>query len=83
MGKLLRTLTEHTGGIRTLMIDPHCQYLVSGSEDKTIKIWHLESGERRQTPLGHEQSKRWHTRRQTMLIRLGSRRIVGSYSYLV
>ena len=45
-GKLLRTLTEHTGGIRTLAIDPHCQYLVSGSEDKTIKIWHLESGER-------------------------------------
>ena len=57
-GKLLRTLTGHTGGICTLAIAPNGQYLVSGSEDKTIKIWHWESGEIRQTLSGHKQTVR-------------------------
>ena len=57
-GKLLRTLTGHTVGIRSLAIDPNGQYLVSGSEDKTIKIWHFESGQLRQTLSGHKQTVR-------------------------
>ena len=48
----------HTGGISSLAIDPNGQYLVSGSEDKTIKVWHRESGELRQTLFGHEQTVR-------------------------
>ena len=34
------------------------QTLVSGSDDKTIKIWHFETGELRQTLSGHEQTVR-------------------------
>lgn len=39
-----RTLTEHTDRITSVAISPDGQTLVSGSNDKTIKIWQLNTG---------------------------------------
>ena len=43
-GKLLATLTGHSGHIHSLAISPDGQTLVSGSGDGTIKLWHLHTG---------------------------------------
>jgi len=40
-GKLLHTVHGHTGGVRGLCISPGGSRIVSGSEDKTIKIWNV------------------------------------------
>lgn len=42
---LLNTLTGHSDWIHALAITPDGQTLVSGSFDKTIKVWHLPTGE--------------------------------------
>ncbi|HCF27228.1 MAG TPA: hypothetical protein DEV81_08500 [Cyanobacteria bacterium UBA11049] len=39
-----RSLTEHTDRITAVAISPDGQTLVSGSNDKTIKIWQLNTG---------------------------------------
>jgi len=36
---LIRTLTGHTGKVNSVAISPDGQTLVSGSDDKTIKVW--------------------------------------------
>lgn len=41
---LLRTLEGHTGGVRSVAVDGARGVVVSGSGDKTVKIWDLESG---------------------------------------
>jgi WD40 repeat protein len=41
---LLNTLTGHSDWIHALAITPDGQTLVSGSFDKTIKVWHLPTG---------------------------------------
>ncbi|MGK7901848.1 MAG: WD40 repeat domain-containing protein [Hormoscilla sp.] len=38
-GRLLRTLTGHSGPVRSVAISPDGQLLASGSNDNTIKIW--------------------------------------------
>ncbi|NJO71356.1 MAG: hypothetical protein HC825_06015, partial [Oscillatoriales cyanobacterium RM1_1_9] len=40
-GKLLKTLKGHSGSIRPLVFSPDGKTLVSGSRDKTIRVWRL------------------------------------------
>lgn len=59
----LATLEGHTGAVTTLAIGADGQTLVSGSSDKTLKIWKLVNGGRSQASLirtldGHEDTVR-------------------------
>ncbi len=51
--RLLRTLTDHTDSVNSIAISPDGQTLVSGSADKTIKVWNLFTGRVLQTLTGH------------------------------
>lgn len=51
--KLVYTLTGHTGKVTTMGISKDSKKLVSGSEDKTIKIWNLQTGHLIKTLEGH------------------------------
>src|SRR5260221_718652 len=42
--RLLLTLTDHEGSVDSIAISPDGQTLVSGSDDKTIKVWNLSTG---------------------------------------
>jgi WD40 repeat protein len=52
-GQLLRTLTGHSEGIRSVAISPDGKLLASGSDDKTIKLWNLDTGKLLRTLTGH------------------------------
>ncbi len=45
--------TDHTGSVRSVAISPDGHTLVSGSGDKTIKVWNLQNGELLRTLAGH------------------------------
>lgn len=45
---------EHTGGITCLKFDPSGKFLYSGSTDKTVKIWDVETGACVETVTGHK-----------------------------
>lgn len=49
----LLTLVGHSKTVTSVAISPDGQTLVSGSDDKTIKIWHLVTGELLRTLTGH------------------------------
>jgi WD40 repeat protein len=40
----IMTLTDHAASVRCVAISSDSQILASGSEDRTIKLWHLGSG---------------------------------------
>ena len=42
-GKILRTLTGHTGSIYALCLSPDGQILVSGGRDTSLKVWNLHA----------------------------------------
>lgn len=48
-----KTLIGHSGWIRSVAISPDGQTLVSVSEDKTIKLWNLNTGQLLRTLTGH------------------------------
>jgi serine/threonine protein kinase len=52
--KLSRTLSGHTDVIKAIAISPNGQTLVSGSFDKTVKLWSLTTGEVRHTLTEHK-----------------------------
>jgi len=51
---IYRRLKGHNDEINTLTISPEGKYIISGSEDKTIKIWDTESGRLIKTLKGHK-----------------------------
>ena len=56
---LFRILTgSHRGWVRCLSVDPSNQFFVSGSNDTTIKVWNLGSGELSLTLTGHTDAVR-------------------------
>ena len=50
---VLRTLTGHTSYVYSVAISTDGQTLVSGSYDKTIKVWNLSTGKEIYTLTGH------------------------------
>jgi WD40 repeat protein len=44
-GKIIRTLSGHSGAIMSLALDRDGKRLYSGSSDRTIRAWDLDSGE--------------------------------------
>lgn len=43
--QLVRTLEEHSQEITSIAFSPNGQTLVSGSWDKTVKLWNLPTGQ--------------------------------------
>jgi WD40 repeat protein len=50
------TLTGHSNSVNSVAISPDGQILVSGSDDNTIKIWQLSTGQELRTLTGHSDS---------------------------
>ncbi|NJM73169.1 MAG: protein kinase [Scytonema sp. RU_4_4] len=55
---LVRTLSGHTGSVWSVALSADGLTLVSGSEDKTIKIWHPNTGQLSRTLKAHSDSVR-------------------------
>jgi pleiotropic regulator 1 len=56
--KPFRVLAGSMGWVRSLCVDPDNQFFVSGSGDRTIKLWDLASGRLKLTLTGHISSVR-------------------------
>ncbi len=52
-GPLRRTLTGHTDEVTAVAVTPDGRYAVSGSLDKTLKVWDLTTGQAVRTLTGH------------------------------
>jgi WD40 repeat protein len=52
-GPLVRTLAGHTVGVRAVAVTPDGRCAVSASDDETLKVWDLASGQQRLTLAGH------------------------------
>ena len=53
-----RTLTGHTDWVRSIDISPDGKMLASGSADKTVRLWDVETGEHLKTLTGHTEPLR-------------------------
>lgn len=53
-----KTLVGHSGSVWSVDLSSNGQTLVSGGEDKTIKIWNLNTGQLSRTLLGHSDTVR-------------------------
>lgn len=51
--KLLKLLLGHTGQVTSVTMDPFNSFFVTGSADRTMKIWDLASGNLQLTLSGH------------------------------
>ncbi|WP_353928902.1 WD40 repeat domain-containing protein [Okeanomitos corallinicola TIOX110] len=56
VSKAILTLSGHTAPLRTIVISPDGQTLASGGDDKTIKLWHLQTGQLLRTLTGHTEN---------------------------
>ncbi|MEJ6482603.1 WD40 repeat domain-containing protein, partial [Nostoc punctiforme UO1] len=57
-GNLLRTLTGHNDSVKAVAIAADGKTAVSGSDDKTLKLWNLETGKEISTLTGHNSEVR-------------------------
>jgi WD40 repeat protein/serine/threonine protein kinase len=53
VGRLVRTFDGHTGFVYTVAISPDNRYALSGSSDKTLRIWEIDSGREIRCIEGH------------------------------
>ncbi|KDO32479.1 hypothetical protein SPRG_02956 [Saprolegnia parasitica CBS 223.65] len=51
--KLKRVIAGHLGWVRSVAVDPTNEWFVTGSADRTIKVWDLASGQLKLTLTGH------------------------------
>ena len=54
--ELYRVVSGHQGWVRCLAFDPSNEFFASGSNDRTIRIWDVASGQLRLTLTGHLES---------------------------
>ena len=52
-GPLIRTLEGHTGSVRVVVVTPDGRRALSGSEDQTLRLWNLETGQTLRTLEAH------------------------------
>jgi WD40 repeat protein len=52
-GECLRTLTGHTIYVKSVAFSPNGRFALSGSLDKTLRLWDLKTGECLRTLTGH------------------------------
>ena len=55
-GRLLRTLNGHSHWVRAVAVTADGKRAISGSDDTTLKLWNLETGEQLFTLNGHSHS---------------------------
>eukprot|EP01080_Neovahlkampfia_damariscottae_P009978 gene9978-2296_t len=51
--KIMRVISGHTGHVRALAVDPSNEWFITGSVDRTIKVFDLASGTLKLTLTGH------------------------------
>jgi len=56
--EMYRVISGHVGWVHSLAVDPMNKFFVSGSADRTIKVWDLVSGQLKLTLTGHINSVR-------------------------
>ena len=52
-GPLIRTFEGHTNSVKAVAVTPDGKHAISGSDDNTLKVWDIESGEELQRLEGH------------------------------
>jgi DNA-binding beta-propeller fold protein YncE len=53
-GREVRRFTGHDDSVRTVAVTPDGKYVVSGSLDRTVRLWELETGKEVRRFTGHE-----------------------------
>ncbi|MBD2224473.1 NB-ARC domain-containing protein [Calothrix anomala] len=53
---LVRTLVGHSNSVNTVALSTDGKYAISGSDDKTLKVWNWQTGELLRTLVGHSDS---------------------------
>ena len=74
-GSLLREMPRHDGVLRAMAVTPDGHRLVSGGDDRTVRVWDLASGRLQHTLHGHSDSVR------AVAVTPDGRRIVSGGTY--
>ncbi len=51
--KKVLTLEGHKDGVNAVIFSPDNRYIITGSSDKTVKIWDIKTGKEKKTLTGH------------------------------
>ncbi len=58
LGARLHELTGHQGGVTSVALSGDGRHIVSGSGDRTVAVWDLQTGERLHELTGHQDGVR-------------------------